>query len=1238
MSRQFTENQKRAIMLRNKNILVSAAAGSGKTAVLVERIIRLISEGDAPYDIDRLLIVTFTNAAAAEMKERITAAISEKLAHDPENAHLQRQITLIHNAQITTIHSFCLFVIRNHFQEIGLDPAFRVADEGETGLLMQDVLAEILEEAFEELSPAFQRLVEAYSTGKIETLLEENILSLYRFAVSYPWPVTWLKEHGNDYEFAVKEELEQAVFMRYIMEYMGRILPELEGQLRYCVEICHKPDGPHMYGKNIEDSLDALQKACREKTFSALRDALERVTFERLSSQKDDSVDAEKREYVKQLRNDVKKQVEQIKEQFFLQSDEAVFAQCKQISPIVKELTEQTIRFGERFAEKKREQNLIDFSDMEHLALNILCRRVETAEGVEIEPTAAALELRDYFKEIMIDEYQDSNLVQESILHCISGENNGCYNRFMVGDVKQSIYKFRLARPEIFMEKFHTYTAGAGERQKIDLYQNFRSRKEVLKSVNLIFEQILGNDLGGIDYDETAKLYYGAAYYDEGIEEEAADNRTEFLLIEKDEEQEQSAIEQEAEVIALRIKELMRTQKVFAGSGEKLRSLRYGDIVILLRSGSGVMEAFEEVFGKWGIPCMVSSKTGYFQAPEVQTLLQLLRVIDNPLQDIPLFGVLKSCFASFGDVEIAKVAAAFPGRRKLYKKVEAYAEKEDTLAEKCRRFLGWYRELRRCSVWLSVREMLTKIMTENHYLEYVTAMPGGAKRRANAQMLLQKAMAFEKTSFKGLYHFIRYIDQMEKYQIDQGEAGILEETADTVRIMTIHKSKGLEFPVCFVAGMGRKMNRRDASAQALTDVDMGIAVDLVDPMLRIKRKTLKKTALSKKILLDSQAEELRILYVALTRAKEKLIITGVIDNVEKYLYEKMSILAWNDVLLPYLLRSGAGSFMELLTACMMRTESMAAVLEQYGIKSEIQPMYPEEDIVCKAVRAADRQTDVLIENYYEVNNAEIFKTDLITCVTDEEVRKSLQSRFDYQYPHAILQKLYAKTTVSELKMAAIHAMTGDIKEESDGGKRLFEEEMPAPYLPRFLRNKEEKKKISGAARGSAMHLVMELMDFGKEESAETQFGQYTIERLERDLEKWHTAGRLSEEYKEAVSREKIVRLMNTPLAKRMRCAARAGLLWKEQRFMLGIGADRLSEEFPETERVIVQGIIDVFWEEDGEIVLLDYKTDVIKSPEELAERYKVQMEYYAEALERLTGKRVKERILYSFYLGEEVYV
>ncbi len=1231
MKPQFTKEQLQAIELHKENILVSAAAGSGKTAVLVERIIRMISNPEEPVDIDRLLIVTFTNAAAAQMRERISEGIAERLGKEPGNTHLQRQSALIHNAQITTIHSFCLFVIRNHFQEIGLDPAFRVADEGEISLLMQDVLAEVLEEEFaaaeeqERSESGFLRLVETYGTGKRETLLEENVLSLYRFAMSHPWPESWLREHAADYRISTKEELESAPFMQYGLSYLGKLIPELAEEMRRCKTICEEPDGPYMYGENVEKTWEGLEKASEAQTFEEYRRTLENIEFARLSAKKDTCVSPEKREMVKEVRSRVKKKLEQLSEQFFTYGGEAVLEQCRKVSPVVEELAELTIRFMHRLEAKKRERNILDFSDMEHLALRILCRRDET-DGFRVKASQAALELRDYFQEIMVDEYQDSNLVQECILSCISGEEEGNYNRFMVGDVKQSIYKFRLARPELFMEKFHTYSEESGPCRRIDLHRNFRSRREVIDSVNVIFERLMAEDLGGISYDGKSRLYCGADYGEKSsLKEEGGEKEAEFageatkgryqaelLIIEK--EDGKTAEEQEAEAVAARIRSLLKTGRVLDKNSGMLRSVRYGDIVILLRSASGLDEIFRRVLESCEIPCFISTKTGYFQTSEVQNILQLLRILDNPLQDIPLFGVLKSFFGGFSDEELAKIAAACPGRGKLYRKLKQYVKSKETqadkeTAEKCKRFLRWHQNLREHGTWLSISELLEKIMEESHYLEYVTALPGGEQRRANAEMLLQKAADFERTSFKGLYHFIRYIDQMEKYSIDYGEASISDEAADVVRIMTIHKSKGLEFPVCIVSGMGRKLNRRDASAPVLMDMDMGVAVDYVNPELRIRQRTLRKSIMARKIQLDSQAEELRVLYVALTRAKEKLIMTGVVSGAEKKCLESRNIAEGipSGQPLPFSLRSGAGSFLELLMAACVGNDDV---------------------VLTRLINDTEMQAEKFSEALKTINDAELFRNKLRTSVIDVKMKEYLQSRFGYRYPHQNLCKLYAKTTVSELKMAAIKRLSQADRDVAEGtgeaGKLLFEEEAVIPYLPAFMK-KEERKKVSGAARGSAMHRVMELLDF-REETPE----------LSECLRQWRECGLLTEEYAEAVRPQKIVHFMESPLAKRMKAAAKAGKLYREQPFVLGITADRLDAEFPAGEQVLIQGIIDVFFEEGGELVLLDYKTDVIETEKELADRYRVQLAYYAEALERITGKRVKEKLLYSFFMEKVI--
>jgi len=1214
MGINYTDEQKKVIYLRDENILVSAAAGSGKTAVLVERIIQLICDEDRPVDIDRLLIVTFTNAAAAEMRERIGNAITKKLASEPENEHLQRQSALIHNACITTIDSFCLFVIRNYFQEIDMDPSFRIADEGEVSLIMQEALAEILEEAFAEGDKDFFKLVECYSTGKKETALEEAIKSLHRFAMSNPWPEKWLWEHDKDYDIESFEQFEQSELWEYGKTYLQSMFPEFYRQMKECRRICEEPDGPAVYGEVIDATLEQIERLCKASGYEEMRECLERVTFERLPGAKKSEFNELKIESVKNIRNDLKKSIEKIKSDFFSYTEEGMLRQCREIAPVIKCLIKLTLRFMECFQEKKKDKNLIDFSDMEHLALQILCKE----EDGKICPTAAALQLRDYFAEIMIDEYQDSNYVQECILQCISSEENGHFNRFMVGDVKQSIYKFRLARPELFMEKFASYSTKEGPYRRIDLNQNFRSRTEVIDSVNVLFEQLMAKDLGKIDYDDASKLYKGADYPEREC-------NAEVLLISNEESEEKAAM-QEAKALASRIKRLMREELVTDKETKQLRPARYEDIVILLRSGNGYDETIKQELDCQEIPCFINSKTGYFQTKEISTILQLLRILNNPLQDIPFYGVLKSYFGGFTEIEIARIAVAGTEetngnkrKRYLYQKLQDYLlDGEENLQNKIATFLAWYKDLRSMMTYMSISELLEVIIRKSGYLLQVLASPNGQQKYANVQMLLQKASDFEKTSFKGLNHFIHYIDQIQKYNIDYGEAGILGENANVVRIMTIHKSKGLEFPICILAGTSKKMNKKDASASVLTDVDMGIAVDYVNPDIRIKQKTLRKNIMASKILLDAQAEELRVLYVALTRAKEKLIITGVLKNVTQIMSKYQQMLKYDDKVLPYNMRAQASSYMDLLMPALMRLEKMQPLLEEYGFEKAryIIPSNMKIEVFSEPCILEEE----VKQNENAIYNALTFKNDLINTVIDESVQDNLQKKFGFTYPYEYLKQLYVKTSVSELKMAKMMQL------ENEGAHSIFKEEEIVPYLPSFLK---EEEKISGATRGSAMHRLMELIDFSKE---------YDMQTLQEFVEARVADGKLRKEYAEAIRPEKVIHFLNTGLAKRMKAAKERNELYLEQPFVLGIAANTINEELPEDEQVLIQGIIDVFFVEDDKIILLDYKTDVIDHGGQLEERYRTQLLYYKEALERITGKTVAETLLYSFYLEKEIAV
>lgn len=1201
MAISFTPTQQQAIDLHNRNILVSAAAGSGKTAVLVERIIKMICDEEHPVDIDRLLIVTFTNAAAAEMRERISAGIAGRLALNPESEHIQKQSALLHNAQITTIDSFSLFLLRNHFNEIGLDPAFRVADEGEIRLMQQDVLKELLEDCFAEGRQEFYDCVEYFCPGGRESALEQHILNLSRYAASYPWPEDWLLQRKEDYSAADTEEMCRSDYGKYLLGYLEKLLAGCVEKMEQVRALCEAPDGPYMYGELVDKELEMLEKLQTAKTLEAYAEKLPAVTFGRLPSKKDESVSPVSRELAKNLRNQVKGALQKASEKFFATPLYLAASQGAACMGPVNELIDLALEFGRRMKERKQEKKLVDFSDMEHFALDILLQK----EGESIKPSPVALEYRQHFYEILIDEYQDSNLVQEYLLKAVSGEDDGHFNRFMVGDVKQSIYKFRLARPELFLEKYDSYKEKDEERARIDLSQNFRSRVQVVDTVNGIFENIMSKTIGGITYDDRAALHEGAVYPEnEGCE-------SELLLVEKPgKEEELDAKQAEALAVARKIKEL-RTSFQVTDKGEGiLRPVRFSDMVILLRTTSGWDEVFKKVLEEQGIPVYITAKTGYFAATEVQELLHFLRVLDNPRQDIPLFGVMQSLFGGFSQEEIAMLRA---GRKKgtLYEALCERAETDsDALAGKAAAFLKRLNHYRDCTVYMPVRTLLEKLIDDYNYLNYVTALPAGSKRRANVEMLLTKASDFEKTSYFGLFHFIRYIEQLEKYDVDYGEADTLDENADVVRIMSIHKSKGLEFPVTFVSGLSKRFNMQDVNQSLIVDMDLGLAADYVDFKRRIRNKTFRRAVLSAKMREDSLAEELRVLYVALTRAKEKLIMTAAEAKASER-WEMQENLQGKQ--LTYLDFMEGGSYLDFILPVIRQAPVRVSI-----IKGE------------ELLESAFREQVQLHGRREELERA--------GELADREALEQLQERLEFVYPYAQLENLYTKTTVSELKKAAM-------TDQTEEAFHVFEEKEMVPYIPNF---RSEEEKTDAAVRGNAFHRVMELLDFEKVLGEQfTEFPENArvyleglsekglYQTLQNFLQKELDERRLGKQFYDIVNRKKIVHFLQSELAYRMWRAYRQQLLYREQPFVLGVSAGRLGEQFPSEETVLIQGIMDVFFEENGELVLLDYKTDKISLMEELWKRYGVQLDYYREALEKLFGKPVKERILYSFYLEKE---
>lgn len=1290
MGVSWTTEQQQVIDLRNRNILVSAAAGSGKTAVLVERIVKIITDKNHLVDIDHLLIVTFTNAAAAEMRERIGNAIEKALDEQPGNEHLLRQLTLIHNAQITTIDSFCLYVVRNHFHEIDLEPNFRIGDEGELKLLREDVLGRVLEQNYEEPSEAFSDFVEGYASGRTDAALNEMILQLYEFSRSYPWPEKWLDSFVGIYRIENREELDRAEWLAPLTENICFVLKDCEQLLKQALAITQQDDGPDMYEKAVQSDLEKYEGLSRLTSFCELSGALSDIKYDRLASSRGFEGDPDKLELVKSLREQAKDVVKKLCRQYFFCSPEMMIEQLERTEPMLEEVVRLTKQFADEFAAAKRRKNLVDFHDVEHFALQILVDE-ETEKAKK-----TAEEFRDTFEEIMIDEYQDSNEVQETLLRSISREERGENNIFMVGDVKQSIYRFRLARPELFMKKYDSYSLKESTTQRIDLHKNFRSREEVLTCTNDIFYKIMVRSLGNVEYDAEAALYPGASYpaiemkktagkeetAEEQTKQSIADFTPEILLADSNDElledtefSDKKTLE--AKIVAEEIRHLMKTQPVTDKATGELRAARYSDIVILLRSLSGWADSLVEVLNGNGIPAHTVSSTGYFSTVEVQTVLSMLRLLDNPRQDIPMAAVLRSPMAGLTDEELAVLRledGSVPFHEAVLELAEGLYEEdgqkeisdseadseadqkqgrnadektenhiEITAHRKLLKFYKKYKQLRQLVPDTPIHELIEIILRETGYGHYVAAMPAGNRRTANLNMLLEKAAAYEKTSYKGLFHFVRYIDELQKYDVDFGEADMVGENEDVVRIMSIHKSKGLEFPIVIVSGMGKNFNKQDTRSKMVLHPELGIGLDYMDGKKRIKSPTIAKKAIAKQIDLENLGEELRVLYVALTRAKEKLILTGTLkDAPEKleFFRQQANLSKAADRPLSYLTREGASGYLDWI---------LPAVLS-YGDK------YP-----VRIVEAAELVLDE-VENQLEQNEDLTERIGEIKAA-DPQLVGQLKQRFSQRYPYQVDVLRKNKYSVSELKH---RAMREKFEAEQEETIPAFLEEPVTPTIPLFIQRQEKitpDQNVSGqgvqvnrgALRGTAVHRVMECYDFTSEKSVQEQ-----MDAMEKEE-------KITADMRTLVKERIVADFVSSETGKRMALAQRMGALYREKPFVMGFteeelenygfgaGAQMIENEVQtenaqqeivlenvsrenhmhEEDLTLIQGIIDVFWIEDDGITVLDYKTDRVDTAQELIDRYATQLKLYADALERVFATRklkVKEILIYSFRL------
>lgn len=1256
---KLTPQQKQVVDARDCSLLVAAAAGSGKTAVLVQRIIQKLTDKKRPADIDRLLIVTFTNAAAAEMRERIGAALEAALLENPGNVHLQRQMMLLHGAQITTIHSFCLSVIREHFHMLKLDPGFRIADEAELSLIWSDVLSELLEERYEQADTAFLSLVECYGSAKSDKPIEDYVKRLYRYAVSQPWPGQWLDSIRDSFSCDA-EAFGSHPFLGLIMEEVKRSLSDALALQRKMVQLTKEEGGPALYRDCFLQDGECLAELslAAKHGYAAFAKAVSDVSFSRLPSKKQDAEEW-KKERAKALRAAMKDIIAKLKKDFFYEPfsemQEELFAMKEPVGALV----QLTLDFMERLSAAKEEKNLLDFSDLEQFSLQIL---VGKEDGLPV-PTEAARLLAARYDEIMIDEYQDSNLVQEYILGSISGEWDGHPNLFMVGDVKQSIYRFRMARPQLFTEKYERYVyEETATHRKIDLNKNFRSRESVLESVNLLFAGLMRRDVTEIEYDITARLNYGGLYC-----EDTKEHRTELLLVdaenmeetatdwveqelEKQEaeqeqtaEEEQNVIQTEALAVAMRIKELLSEGMQLSGK-QGHQAVRYEDIVILLRTMAGWSETFLEVLTGQGIPAYADTGSGYFRAMEVLKTLSFLRILDNPKQDIPFAAVLHSPIAGCTSEELAVIRTLFgvisekeKKQRTLYEAARlAYesAKEEDLdgkadgksegaviskeLSQKLCSFFKLYDRLHTEAEYISLHELLEHFYEYSGYYDTVSVMPGGERRRGNLDMLVVKAKQYEKTSYSGLYDFLRYMEKLVKYEVDFGEAKA-ESSGSMVRVMSIHKSKGLEFPVVFVCGMEKKFNRMDTRERLIFHPDYGIGADFVDAELRVKGPTLWKKALVRKMTQEMLSEELRVLYVAMTRAKEKLILTGVLKSYEDRLAaweERASAKDAGGLLSVHLL--GAATYFDFVCPMILAHPSA----EDYFL-----------------IRRVTREQSAIAAGEHEWNIERMFQTlyELERGAEEDskisiKLRSLLERWENYCYPFKKEADLPMKVTVSELKRLSL-------EEEEEQLQGLFGLEQPVQVLPEeqaepnavFLEEEEisypnflkPEQQLSGSERGTVYHRVLSLLPMKFD---------YTKDRLEKELGILEEGEKITKEERSLLSLKKLLCFFASSLAKRMCAAAERGALYREQPFVLGIPAKELYPEADTSEPVLVQGIMDAFFVEDNALVLMDYKTDYVQydAKEELTKKYRIQLLYYKRALEQLYGLPVKEMRIYSF--------
>ncbi|MFC3798262.1 UvrD-helicase domain-containing protein [Cohnella sp. GCM10012308] len=1357
---RWTAEQWAAIAAGGRHLLVAAAAGSGKTAVLVERIISRIADERDPLDVDALLVATFTKAAAAEMKERIRTALELKLEQSPGSAHLRRQLALLPRASITTLHSFCMEAVQRYSPLIGLDPGFRIANETEAELLRMDTLDELFEARYEqELAlgedGTLATLADMYGGQRSDEALHRLVLELYDFSRSHPWPDAWLRATADSFDIGGEAELALSPWVQSMRADVLLALSGAVGLLRSARELASAPGGPEPYASTLaEDAalVAALTETVSGQPWTAWREPFAAAAFGRLKACRGDGYDPELQERVKQMRDEAKKTVTRLADEWFVRSPAQYAEELAVLAPRMREIAELVIAFGDKYEAAKREKGLLDFGDLEHYALRIL--RAPDSSPQAVQPSDAALAYRERFREILLDEYQDTNEVQEAIVSLIARSNPG--NVFMVGDVKQSIYGFRLAEPGLFLAKYKSYDvwtpqgpepAGGGNAARedaaggedaglrIDLARNFRSRSRVLDAVNHVFRLIMREPVGEMDYDRRAELIYGEGYPAEETDADAgAVGRTdmpsyavEMLLIDTgaggggarkaefaaadagadaagngggeegaaDEEELESA-QLEARCIAEEIARLTGTDgsgrppfAVYDGRSGLHRPLAYRDIVILLRAATSLAPVVLEELRAAGIPAYADLATGYFAAVEVDVMLSLLSIIDNPDQDIPLAGVLRSPIVGLSADELAAVRIADRAGSFWSAVRSAAADAEDeTLRDKLAAFVGSLENWRTFARREPLGELLHALYRDTGYFDFVGGLPGGGQRQANLRALIDRARQYERnSSYRGLFRFLRFLGRMRDTGGDLGAARSVGEQEDVVRVVSIHKSKGLEFPVVFVAGLGRRFNRQDLSGMFLRHKKLGFGPRMVERVTRVSYPTLPQLAIRRRMKAELLAEEMRVLYVALTRPKEKLILIGTTKDAASDLdHWRRTAADATDRLQDHAV-AAAGRYLDWLGPASILTGAdwlAGGLINADGTGEAAGQAAASKDasayLTTRASSAASWTCRVLPSRALlspRMQERSAFEGEPLWNVATRleplpgpvsPAGEAAYAALSWQDPHAAAARSAAKTSITAMKSARDFDAVGlsgagaaaggriaasgetpghpapqdgaapqDVQEPTDAAQMPDFEEMRHPawnpeevpdsgYWTYRLRRPRfmAARRMSAAERGTAVHLVMQHLPIGLSPNrAEAEVAALLERLISQQI--------LTLEQREAAEQVDIAAFFRTELYARMSRAAR---LWREWPFSAGISAAEahpsVAPDELKKETVLIQGVLDCLFDDGDSLVLVDYKTDAVPDRDwgAAAEQHRFQMEMYARAVEGIMGRKVDEGHIY----------